>query len=80
MNWCSHMICKNKKFKIYILKYKLHKLKKEREHQFLHLAYIHSDVFEKIDSLEKKFPEVFKPIDAEIGRTQKVIERLKKFN
>jgi len=74
------MICKNKKFKIYILKYKLHKLKKERDKKFMYLADVHSDIFSKVDSLEKVFPDIFQPIDTEIDRTQRIIERLKKFN
>jgi hypothetical protein len=74
------MIFKNKKFKIYILKYKLHKLKREREQKFLYLADAHYDIFSRVDSLEKVFPDVFNPIDIEIGRTQRVLERLKKYN
>jgi hypothetical protein len=74
------MICKNKKFKIYILKYKLHKLKRKREKDYIHLSIIYSDKFSKTDSFEKLFPEIFNPIDIEIGRTQRTIERLKKIN
>lgn len=80
MNCYLYMICKNKKIKVYFLKYRLQKLKRKREEKFLYLSDIHYDMFSRVDSLEKVFPEVFKPIDTEIDRTQRIIERLKKNN